>query len=255
MKLFLSAGCPTPQPEAQLAMISRLVPLLLIGFSCLPALAQTPPPAVSTQILTLALHDPVTDLFFFDGKVPQPFQANLTGLSQPLPYKGPRRFVLRSSAAEFTAEPLPAPVASVDLPLDCNRILMLCLKSGKEPLKLRPYDISTGKSKAGDYRFFNFSRQPISVILGGEKFGLPAGRDTIVGDLSWGKETLDLPMQMAVFDKGKAKLVYSAVWGHRPGRRNFVFLFDGKHASKPVGVYRFFDVPSIAAPAGTAAAP
>jgi hypothetical protein len=234
-------------------MIARLIPLLVLGLSCVAARAQTPAPApvVSTEILTLALYDPVADLFFHDGKEIQPFQANLTGLGQPLAYKGPQRFLLRAAAAEFAAKPLPAPAAAVDLPLDCNRVLMLCLKSGQDPLKLRTYDISTGKSKAGDYRFFNFSRQPISVILGGEKFALPAGRDTNVSDLSWGKETLDLPMQMAVVQKGKAKLVYSAVWGHRPGRRNFVFLFDGKHPSKPVGVYRFFDVPSIAAPAGT----
>jgi hypothetical protein len=234
-------------------MTFRFIPLLVLGLglSCAAARAQAPAPTVSTEILTLALNDPVADLFFHNGKEVQPFQANLTGLGQPLAYKGPRRFAVRASAAEFAAKPpLPDPVAAVDLPLDCNRVLMLCMKSGQEPLKLRAYDISTGKSKAGDYRFFNFSRQPISVILGGAKFALPAGRDTNVSEASWGRETLDLPMQMAVVQKGKAKLVFSAVWGHRPGRRNFVFLFDGKHPSKPVGVYRFFDVPSAAAPAG-----
>ena len=226
-------------------MTLRLLPLLAIGLLPFTAPAQEQPATVSTQILTLALNDPVDGLFFFDGKQVLPFQANLTGLGQPTPYKGPQRFVLRANEAEFAAKPpLPAPAASVDLPLNCDRVLLLCMQSGKEPIKLRAYDISTGKSKAGDYRFFNFSKQGISVILGGEKFGLVAGRDTNVSDLSWGKETLDLPMQMAVMEGGKPKLVYSAVWGHRPGRRNFVFLFDGKHPSKPVGVYRFFDIPS-----------
>jgi hypothetical protein len=226
-------------------MTLRLLPLLALGLLPFAAPAQEQSATVSTEILTLALNEPVDGLFFFDGKEVQTFQANLTGLGQPLPYKGPQRFVLRANKAEFEAKPpLPAPAAFVDLPLNSNRVLLLCMKSGKEPLKLRAYDIATSKSKAGDYRFFNFSKQGISVILGGEKFALSPGRDTNVSDSDWGRETLDLPMQMAVVEGGKPKLVYSAVWGHRPGRRNFVFLFDGKHPSKPVGVYRFFDIPS-----------
>lgn len=226
-------------------MTLRFLPLLVLGLIPFTAPAQEQPATVSTEILTLALNDPVDGLFFFDGKQVQPFQANLTGLGQPMSYKGPQRFSLRATEAEFAAKPpLPAPVAAVDLPTNSNRVLMLCMKYGEEPLKIRAYDIATGKSKAGDYRFFNFSKQAISVILGGEKFALAAGRDTLASASSWGRETLDLPMQMAVVEGGKAKLVYSAVWGHRPGRRNFVFLFDGKHPSKPVGVYRFFDIPS-----------
>lgn len=231
---------------------------LLLGLLALaprPTRAQDPE-LVRTEILTLALEEPVAGLFFHNGKEVAVFQANLTGLGQPLVYHGPRRLLLRSSEAEFSAKPpLPAPAAFVDLPAAADRVLLLCMKAGKEPLKLIAYDISTGKSGAGDYRFFNFSKQAVSVILGEKRFALQAGRDANVSEPSWKKETLDLPMQMAVVKAGKPKLVYSAVWGHRSGRRNFVFLFDGKQVAKPVGVYRFFDIPSAAAPAASPAAP
>lgn len=42
----------------------------------------------------------------------------------------------------------------------------------------------------------------------------------------------------------KPRLVYSSVWGHRPGRRNFIFMFDGHHPSKPINFCRFFDIPA-----------
>lgn len=235
----------------------KLLPLALglLALATHSARAQEPD-LVRTELLTLALDEPVAGLFFHNGKEVAVFQANLTGLGQPLVYHGPRRFLLRTSEAEFSAKPpLPVPAAFVDLPAAADRVLLLCMKSGKEPLKLKAYDISTGKSSAGDYRFFNFSKQAISVILGEKRFAIQAGRDSIVSELSWKKETLDLPMQMAIVKEGKPKLVYSAVWGHRSGRRNFVFLFDGKQVAKPVGVYRFFDIPSAAAPAGSPAAP
>jgi hypothetical protein len=228
----------------------KILPLALgiLTLATLSARAQEPE-LIRTEVLTLALDEPVAGLFFHNGKEVSVFQANLTGLGQPLLYHGPRRFLLRTSEAEFSAKPpLPDPAAFVDLPVGADRVLLLCMKSGKEPLKLKAYDISTGKSSAGDYRFFNFSKQSISVILGEKRFAIQAGRDSIISELSWKKETLDLPMQMAVVKEGKPKLVYSAVWGHRSGRRNFVFLFDGKQVAKPVGVYRFFDIPSAAAP-------
>jgi hypothetical protein len=46
---------------------------------------------------------------------------------------------------------------------------------------------------------------------------------------------------------GRAKPVYSSQWGNRPGRRNYVFLFDGPQEYKPIRICRFFDVP----PAGS----
>lgn len=206
--------------------------------------------SIRTEILTIALDEAVDGLFFFDGKAAVPFQANITGLSQPVTYAGPSRFILRSSEAEFTATPpLPAPAAVVDLPLNVSRVLLCCLKSGTAPLKIVAYDISSNNSRAGDYRFFNFSKQPLSVKLGEKSFALESKLDKNISDTAWQSEVLDIPMQLASVQDGKAQLVYSSVWGHRPGRRNFIFMFDGNHPSKPINICRFFDFPSTLKPA------
>lgn len=226
-------------------MIHRIA--LLLGLLTISSLAQEPP--VQTEILTIALDEAVDGLFFADSKAVVPFQANITGLSQPVTYIGPRRFVLRASAAEFAAKPpLPAPAAFVDLPPNANRVLLCCLKSENTALKIVAYDISSTGSRAGDYRVFNFSKQALSVNLGDQSFALSSAGDKNISDPSWQNDVLDLPMQVATVVNGKARLVYSSVWGHRPGRRNFVFMFDGSHPSKPISICRFFDIPTTIKP-------
>jgi hypothetical protein len=226
-------------------MIHRIA--LLSGLLAVSALAQEPP--IQTEILTIALDQAVDGLFFYDSKAAVPFQANITGLSQPVTYIGPRRFVLRASAAEFVAKPpLPPPAAFVDLPAKANRVLLCCLKSEGTELKIVAYDISSTGSRAGDYRFFNFSKQALSVNLAGQSFAIDSKLDKNVTDPSWRSEVLDLPMQVATVVDRKARLVYSSVWGHRPGRRNFIFMFDGTHPSKPINICRFFDIPATVKP-------
>jgi len=228
-------------------MIARA--LLVIALLSPALRAQEQEPQITTEFLTIALDEPVADLFFKSGETVSPFEANQTGLGQPVAYKGPRRFALRTSAAEFSLKPpLPPPAASVMLPAPADRVLLACVKSGDHPLRIAAYDISSTGSKAGDYRFFNFCSRTLSLIIGGEKFTLAPGKDRIASNQAWREAVLDLPMQVATVEDGKAKLVYSSVWGHRPGRRNFIFMFDGKHPSKPVAISRFFDIPSTAEP-------
>jgi hypothetical protein len=223
--------------------------LLLCSLMSLTAAAQQP--VVDTEFVTIALDEAVDGFFYFDGVAAQPFQANITGISQPQRYKGPQRFALRENAAEFSATPpLPKPAASVLLPLNCRRVLITCVKSGDKPLRMVAYDISTN-NRAGDYRFFNFSKQTLSLILGEKRFALPPGKDTSVSDSAWRGAVLDIPIQCAAVQNNKPKLVYSSIWGHRPGRRNFIFMFDGSHPTKPVNFCRFFDIPPTAKPAGS----
>ena len=223
--------------------------LLLCSLLSLTAVAQQPQ-AVDTEFVTIALDEGVDGLFYFDGVAAQPFQANITGISQPLRYKGPERFALRANAADFTLKPpLPPPAASVLLPLNCQRVLITCVKSGDEPLRLVAYDISTN-NRAGDYRFFNFSKQTLSLILGEKRFALAPGKDTSVTDAAWSGNVMDIPIQAAAVQGNKPKLVYSSIWGHRPGRRNFIFMFDGRHPTKPINFCRFFDIPPSVKPAG-----
>ncbi len=202
---------------------------------------------VNTEIVSIALDSSVAGLFFHNGKDISVFQANTTGIGEPLAYKGPRRFLLRASEAEFSMKPpLPAPVAAVDLPLDSDRVLLACLKTGNAPLKIIAYDIGKARIGAGDYRFFNFSHSVISVIFGGQKFAVEPGEDTLASHASWKKEVMEIDLAMAIVKDSKVKPVYSSQWGNRPGRRNYVFMFNGPQEYKPIKICRFFDVPSSA---------
>ncbi|MCU0797197.1 MAG: hypothetical protein MUF31_14830 [Akkermansiaceae bacterium] len=222
----------------------KAILFLIAGLLTLPASSQEP--RIKTEIVTVALDDLVTDLFFHNGKDISHFKANPTGLGEPLKYEGPRRFVLRKSEEEFSLDPLPAPTAFIDLPADSNRILLICSKPSGKPLKLVAYDIGSARIKEGEYRFFNFSHSVVSAILGGRKFAVKPGADRIVSDASWEDEILELDVDLAVIRDNKAKRVYSSQWGHRPGRRNYIFLFDGPQAYKPLRICRFFDVPPAA---------
>lgn len=215
---------------------------VFLGLLALPAFSQEP--NVSTEIVTIALDETVADLYFQNGKDISLFQANITGLGEPLKYKGPQRFLLRTSEAEFSQKPpLPAPHAWVDLPLNSNRVLLVCLKSDDAPLKIIAYDIGKASIGAGEYRFFNFSRSVISVIFGDKKFAVNPGIDTLVSNASWKTDVMEIDMGMAMIKDNKAKPVYSSQWGHRPGRRNYIFMFDGPQEYKPIKICRFFDVP------------
>jgi hypothetical protein len=220
----------------------KLLVALLLGLFALPGFSQEV--TVNTEIVTIALDDPVAGLFFHNGKELAVFQANITGLGEPLKYKGPQRFLLRTSEAEFSQKPpLPAPYAAVNLPLNSNRVLLACLKSGEAPMKIIAYDIAKARIGSGDYRFFNFSHSLISVIFGEKKFAVKPGEDTLISDASWKEEVMEIDMTMAIIKHNKVKPVYSSQWGHRPGRRNYIFMFDGPQEYKPIKICRFFDVP------------
>jgi hypothetical protein len=216
--------------------------LLILALFALPAFCQEA--EFSTEIVTIALDEAVDGLFFHNGKDISRLQANPTGLGEPLKYKGSRRFMLRTSAAEFALKPpLPPAHAWVDLPLDSDRVLLACLKSSDAPVKMLAYDIGKARIGAGEYRFFNFSRSAISVIFGERKLAVKSGEDTLVSDPSWKREVGEIDIAMAIVKDGKTKPVYSSQWGNRPGRRNYIFMFDGPHDYKPILISRFFDVP------------
>jgi hypothetical protein len=221
--------------------MKTLVPVLL-GLLALPGISEET--TVNTKIVTIALDNSVAGLFFDNGKDISTFQANPTGLGEPLKYKGPQRFMLRTSEAEFSLKPpLPPPYAWVDLPPNSDRVLLACLTRGDAPVKIIAYDIANARIGAGDYRFFNFSRSVIAVIFGDKKFAVKPGTDTLVSNAPWKKQVMEIDIEMAVIKDSKAKPVYSSQWGNRPGRRNYIFMFDGPQAYKPIKICRFFDVP------------
>jgi hypothetical protein len=217
--------------------------LILCGLLGAAAKASLDQPVVNTELLTIALAEPVDGLFYHDGESVQPFVANLTGLSQPQRYRGPQRLVIRADETAFDVPPpLPPGVASLMLPANSSRVLLVCVKEKDAPLRIAAYDISS-KDRAGDYRFFNFSDKPLSFNMGDQRFHVAPGKDFLASHASWRAGVLDLPIQVAAVEGKQPKLVYSSIWGHRPGRRNFVFTFNGRHPTKPITCCRFFDIP------------
>jgi hypothetical protein len=214
---------------------------ILIGSLALPAFSQEP--LVSTEIVTIALDESVDGLYFHNGAGISHLQATPAGLGQPLRYKGPRRFTLRTSEEEFSADPPPSPHAWVDLPPRSERVLLACLKRTDEPVKIIAFDIGKARIGAGEYRFFNFSQSAIAVNFGGKKFAVKPGEEKLVSDAKWKREVTEIDLVMAIVKEGKTKPVYSSQWGNRPGRRNYIFMFDGPQAYKPIRICRFFDVP------------
>jgi hypothetical protein len=217
---------------------------LMIILACCAVPAAGQEPNVSTEVVSIALDGHVSGLFFNNGKEISVFQASPTGLGEPLSYKGPRRFALRSSEAEFAMKPpLPAPAAWVDLPTGSDRVLLACIKSGEAPLKLAAYDIGKARLRAGQYRVYNFSHSTVSMILGEGKTAIEPGKDVLLSSPSWEKEVMEIDVAAAIVKDGKAKPVYSSQWGNRPGRRNFIFIFDGPRSYQPLKFCRFFDTP------------
>ena len=207
---------------------------------------------VKTEILTVALGKSFGDLFFKPGEEVRPLGANVGALSQPMAYVGPPVLIIHDQESDFApvdeGEEPPKPVAVVKLPERANRVLFVCQQPKEGEVNVRAYDISTGGQKAGDYRFFNFANFSVGVIMGKNKFVLPSGKERLVSESSWRSEVLDIPVQFGTLVEGKEKLVYSSMWGHRPAKRNMVFLFGSSDRNRPIAIGRFYDYPGQSAP-------
>jgi len=221
----------------------KLLILTLLVACATPILGQSAP--VRVQILTISIDTKIENSFFqSDGKI-QPFKADPSDFGEPLSYVGPSQFMLRGAAEEFTAQPPgPLPLATVQLPEKATVVLLIGGHTPEAKLKLTAYDISAGGFRAGDYRVFNFSEKAVSLILGRAKFALKPGEDNIVSDVALQDNVLDVVVQIAQVEAGVPQRVYTSAWGHQPIKRNFVFLFNGNHPTRPIAIRRFSDYPS-----------
>lgn len=215
---------------------------LLTVLAMLPASSFAGNEMMQTRMFTLSLDDSIEDVFFLNEGKPQPFKAELSGLGEPFAYTGPALFALRAKPGDFAAEPpLPAPLASVELPSKSKLVLLIGKHDADKKIKLNAYDVSPDGFRAGDYRIFNFSDKTLSLILGESKFALRAGEEKTVSNPVLRDKVLDVIIQIAEVKDGKPKRVYGSAWGHRPTKRHFVFLFNGNHRAYPVAVRRYSD--------------
>lgn len=219
-------------------MLLRILSTLVL----LAASASGQAPPVKTRILALALDREIEGAFFLSDGKPRPFSANRSGLGDPFDYSGESRFVLRAKAEEFAAKPpLPPPLGSVALPAASKLVLLVAGSAPDDKIRLSAYDVSADGFRAGDYRVFNFSNKSVSLMLGASKFALKPGQDETVSNSILREKALDVAIQIAEIKDGVAKRVYSSAWGHQPTKRNFVFLFNGSHPTRPIAIRRFAD--------------
>ncbi len=216
--------------------------ILALAILATPALAQAPPH--KTRVLTISLDQPLGDVFFQNAGKVEPFTSDRSGLGVSFDYTGTRELILRAKADEFAAKPpVPAPLASVLLPEQAKLVLLVCGRGSGNKIKLTAYDVSVGAFRAGDYRVFNFSDKAVLLSLGKSKFALKPDEEKLVSDVALQEKALDVVVQIAQVENGELKRVYTSAWGHQPVKRNFVFLFNGRHPTRPIAIRRFSDHP------------
>jgi hypothetical protein len=231
-------------------MIRSLLFLLL--FLPLALNAQNQPPLITTRILTYApagLPDSFKT-FYRTGNEIELFTASAGTLGLPINYTGPQTFALYASKTDMLppaeGQKPKSPVATVTLPANSDVVLILCTRTADGKVGLVAFNITSNELKPGDYRVFNFSKSTTSIILGEQRFALAPGKDSMVRDSSWHSEVIALPIKIATVVEGKPKLAFSSLREHFPQRRNLMFLFDGRHPSRPITFVTFnADLPPL----------
>ena len=208
-------------------------------------------PIIRTELLSVCINGDVDDFHYLNNGKPAVLQGYMAGMGSPISYRGPRRIMFFKQASDLTPPkdgPPPVPLCVADMP-DENRVLLIFSFGGPKNTKpsVRAVGASTDRIKSGDYRVFNFSKQDVGVIFADQKAGLAPGKDTLLSSALWREKVADIGVQFAVAEGKVPKRVYSSMWGHRPERRMFVFLFDRGDANRPLDVRKTYDVPGIAA--------
>jgi len=230
-------------------LYKKTLPLMMLA--AFTASAQAQEDLVKTTLLSVGLKGAIDGLYFKNGGSAEELKATMTGLGTGIDYEGPAVVNFYDSPEAMIPKEdgkTPVPLARVKLPEGEDKVLVIIAPppKGKKGPAMRAYGISTDKFKAGDYRFFNFSKQNVAVILGKKKIGLSPGSVESVSSAAWKKEIIDLPVKLGSKPKeGDVKLVYSSVWGHQPRQRNMIMIFEGGSKAKPLEVRRYSDVPGV----------
>lgn len=208
---------------------------------------------IKTEFLTLSFNGSPPTYYYRNGKKVEELHASRQGISAPVFYTGNRILSLYEKATDLTppkeGEVAPKPLIQVKLPSRSDRVLLVFAYTGKkgELPALKAYGISDKSLGEGDYRVLNFSKQDIYVVLDKKRAAVAAGQQANISGGSWRGEVQDLDVNFGMKANGKIESVYSSVWGHRPERRCFIFVFDRGEKFRPLDIRTFFDVPAVSA--------
>lgn len=232
-------------------ILFTFLPLIFVVF-LVPSSAAAEEDTVKLELLTLSFNGSVRELYYRNGKDVVEMSASQQGIGAPFLYKGPRLLALYNDPNDLEPRKegaaVPKPVAQVLLPSKENRALLIFAfdKKNEGAPRVKAYGIDTGGMKNGDYRLFNFSKKPIAVMLGNEKkLALKPRQNSLVSSVKWREEIIDLDVRFATPINGRLEQVYTSVWGHRPERRMFVFIFDRPDKNRPLDIRMFFDLPAV----------
>ena len=224
--------------------------LLLSLASSLILIGQEKPEVIKTELLTLSINGDVGGYYYRNGKGMEMLQASSDGISVPIYYEGSPVLFLYHKKADLApvakGQKAPEPALKVSVASGANRTLLIFAFGGDPdtPPKVKAYGITDTAFSEGDYRVYNFASQNVYIALNDEKLAVAPGKLGNVRGGSWGKKIQDMRVQLGRKDGSKIVPVYSSMWGHRPERRNFIFVFDRNHERKPFDIKRFYDLPS-----------
>ena len=206
---------------------------------------------IATEFVTLSLSKGIPQSYYYrDGDAVVKLDVSALGIGSPAAYNGPALLALFENAADLAPpapnQPVPQPSLLAQLPAANDRILLAFSEQDTPQGKVRKIHaigISTTKLKAGDYRIFNFANKRVFAIMDEKKIAIQPGKHADVSKEAWKNDTHDMHVQFGLQEGEGLRQVYSSLWGHRPGRRTFLFIFDRPDEFNPFEIRRYHDVP------------
>jgi len=180
------------------------------------------------------------DAFFYslqDGEVRRVDLSFLaTQPSEPYRYRGP-------SPLGFYAEDEAGTVRRIaELSLSGGSppaIVVFLTRAGGAGYRLVALEEEPRGFRAGSIRFINFTPTRIFGQIGKERMEVDSESEKIF-QVRAGAETLDVRVQLAQFDAGDPKLIYSSVWPVDRRRRSTVFLLPSQNPGRGAVTFRSF---------------
>ncbi len=232
-------------------ILLTFLPMVIVGL-LVPSSAAAEGDTVKLELLTLSFNGTVRELYYRNGKDVVEMTASQQGIGAPFFYKGPRLLALYDSPEDLKPRKdgkiKTKPVVRVMLPRNDDRALLVFSFKKRNQGKpgAKAYGIDTEGMKNGNYRIFNFSGKPIAAMLGDKKkIALKPQQNALVTSTKWRKKITDLDVRFATPINGRLEQVYTSVWGHRPERRMFIFVFDRPDKNRPLDIRMFFDLPAV----------
>ncbi|MGA0333860.1 MAG: hypothetical protein ACO3NW_07885 [Kiritimatiellia bacterium] len=230
--------------------------LLMVLCVFVPQARAQEEPEIQTELLALALGEPMGELYFQSEEKVRTLNFGMVGLGRPVSYRGPAHLGLclsREKAATVLPPDHPGPLPAdhrISLHPPADRMLILGHKQKGRQMFLSVLPLPTQTFRPGQFLLFNLSGHTLRIRLGTDLLSLDPGRRSFLQPAPPSGEDPDLDVRIVTEIDGDLKLVYSSVIAHDPTKRTLIFFFNGGHPSMPLQLRFLHDrVPPPAEPA------